>query len=102
MGVPFLYPVDVDRSAPWDRVVGRMQYAPTGTRQTWLASLMPPAKFAGVRRRPYAIRPYMGTRHFLYPAKFAGVRRRPFLLCFLILFLPPFSVTPSRTVPSAT
>jgi len=39
---------------------------------------------------------------FLYPAKFAGVRRRPFLLCFLILFLPPFSVTPSRTVPSAT
>ena len=44
----------------------------------------------------YAIRPYM------YPAKFAGVRRRPFLLCFLILFLPPFSVTPSRTVPSAT
>ena len=60
------------------------------------------AKFAGVRRRPYAIRPYMGTRHFLYPAKFAGVRRRPFLLCFLILFLPPFSVTPSRTVPSAT
>ena len=57
--------------------------------------------FAGVRRRPYAIRPYMGTRHFLYPAKFAGVRRRPFLLCFLILFLPPFSVTPSRTVPPA-
>ena len=33
---------------------------------------MYPAKFAGVRRRPYAIRPYM------YPAKFAGVRRRPF------------------------
>ena len=25
----FLYPVGMDRSAPWDRVVGRMQYAPT-------------------------------------------------------------------------
>ena len=43
------------------RLVGRMQYAPTlpaggpsGTRQTWLASLTPPAKFAGVRRHPTA------------------------------------------------
>ena len=54
-------PVGMDRSAPRGRVVGRMQYAPT-----WYL-----AKFAGVRRRPYAIRPYM------YPAKFAGVRRRP-------------------------
>ena len=35
------------------------------------------AKFAGVRRRPYAIRPYPGTRPFMYLAKFAGVRRRP-------------------------
>ncbi len=33
---------------------GRMQYAPTCTRQIWQASLMPPAKFAGVRRRPPA------------------------------------------------
>ena len=54
------------------RLVGRMQYAPTlpaggpsSTRpnlagvpdapgQTWLASLTPPAKFAGVRRHPAA------------------------------------------------
>ena len=36
------------RSAPRGRVVGRMRYAPT-----WYL-----AKFAGVRRRPYAIRPY--------------------------------------------
>ena len=43
-----MYPVGGDRAAPWGRVVGRMQYAPTGTRPN----------LAGIRRRPYAIRPY--------------------------------------------
>ena len=44
MGVPFLYPVGVDCPAPWGPCGGA-----------------------------YAIRPYMGTRHFLYPANLAGI-----------------------------
>ena len=43
-----------------------------------------PDKFAGVRRRPYAIRPYMGTRHSCTRPNLAGIpdvpgqiRRRP-------------------------
>ena len=30
--------------------------------------------------RAYSIRPYPGTRPFMYPAKFAGVRRRPYAI----------------------
>ena len=62
MGVPFFVP-------GWHGSFGPAGSVCRGVCNTPLPGY--PAKFAGVRRRPYAIRPYM------YPAKFAGVRRRP-------------------------
>ena len=45
----------------WVRVVGRIAYAPTGTRQTWLASLM-----------PVCDTPLPENTPFMYPANFAA------------------------------
>ena len=60
MGVPFLYPVGVDYSAPLGPFGGAYAIRP----------YMYPAK---LRRRPQTP-PYPGTRPFMYPAK---LRRWP-------------------------
>ena len=62
-----MYPVGVDCSAPLGPCGGAYAIRP----------YMYPAKFAGVRRRPYAIRPYPGTRPFMYPANLAGIPDAP-------------------------